>query len=92
MRSLVSLVNTKGCKGDVIPYDQMKQILTTLGKRGENILIYRHNCSVEYKEVFCNEIQGAMDFFTDSHVTFIEVTSSSSLRILDVPFKHLGNF
>jgi len=91
MRSLVSLVNTKGCKGDVIPYDQMKQILTTLGKRGENILIYRHNCSVEYKEVFCNEIQGAMDFFTDSHVTFIEVTSSSSLRILDVPFKHLGN-
>eukprot|EP00492_Amphilonche_elongata_P004361 TRINITY_DN474_c0_g1_i3.p1 TRINITY_DN474_c0_g1~~TRINITY_DN474_c0_g1_i3.p1 ORF type:complete len:343 (-),score=53.25 TRINITY_DN474_c0_g1_i3:85-1113(-) len=90
MSSLVSLVNTKGCKGDVIPYDQMKQILTALGKRGENILIYRHNCSVEYKEVFCNEIQGAMDFFKDSHVTFIEVTSSSSLRILDVPFKRLG--
>ena len=90
MTSVVSLVDARGMKGDVIPYDQMAQLLQEINLTGSNVLIYRHNCSVEYKEVFYNEIQGFMDYFTDSHITFIEVTSTSSLRILDVPFSHLG--
>merc|ERR1712217_864930 len=48
MKSVVSLVDARGMKGDVIPYDQMSLLLQ-------------------------------------------EITSTSSLRILDVPFSHLGN-
>jgi len=91
MCSIVSLIDAKGVKGDVIPYEKMMELLKRVKLKGRNILIYRHNCSVEYKEVYHNEIRGALNHFKDSHITFVEVTSYSSLRILDIPFSHLGN-
>jgi len=91
MQSIVSLVETKSMKGDIIPFQNMKRLLDHVTLTGRNILIYRHNVSCEYKEVFYNEIKAVLEHFPDSHVTFIEVTSYSSLRIIDVPFDHLGN-
>merc|ERR1719263_2550891 len=69
----------------------MKQLLSKVKVKGRNIIIYRHNCSVEYKEVFRNEIRGALDYFSkDSHISFIQVSSTSSLRILDIQNRELG--
>jgi len=92
MHSVVTLVDAKDMKGDIIPYEKMKQLLSKIKVKGRNIIIYRHNCSIEYKEVFHNEIQGALDYFSkDSHISFIQVSSTSSLRILDVQNRDLGS-
>jgi hypothetical protein len=92
MYNVLTLVDSKGMKGDVIPYEKMKLLLQKIKLTGKNIIIYRHNCSVEYKEVFRNEIQGTLDFFNkESHVSFIQVSSTSSLRILDVTCDELGS-
>jgi argonaute-like protein implicated in RNA metabolism and viral defense len=91
MHAFVTLIDAKGIKGDIIPYKKMKQLLEKIKVKGKNVIIYRHNCSVEYKEVFQNEIQGTLDHFPkDSHISFIQVSSNSSLRILDVPDSDLG--
>jgi len=92
MHAVVTLVDAKGMKGDIIPYQKMKQLLEKIRVNGKNIIIYRHNCSIEYKEVFQNEIQATLDHFSkDSHISFIQVSSTSSLRILDVQNRDLGS-
>eukprot|EP00494_Astrolonche_serrata_P022756 UN23013 len=91
MKSIVSLVDQKEKNGDIIPYTQMKRLLKELGLKGKNILIYRHNCCVEYKDVHANEIQGAIDHFKGCHISFVEVTSTCSLRIFDIPHRNLGS-
>merc|ERR1712007_351931 len=69
----------------------MKKLLKELNLYGTNILVYRHNCCVEYKDVYENEIKGFIDFYSDSHISYVEVTSMTSLRIFDIPLRKLGS-
>jgi hypothetical protein len=86
MKAIVTKLDTTQKLGNMIQYGQMKKILANLGISGRNILLYRHNACIDSQDLFANEIQACVDFFEGSHVTLVEVTSHTSLRILDVEY------
>jgi len=86
MKAIVTKLDCSQKLGNMIPYQQMKKILASLGVTGRNILLYRHNACIDSQDLFANEIQACVDFFEGSHVTLVEVTSHTSLRILDVEY------
>jgi len=86
MKALVTKVDGSKKTQDVINYDQMTAILQKLGVKGRNILLYRHNACVDSRDIFCHEIQACVDYFQGCHVTLVEVTSRTSLRVLDVEY------
>ena len=60
--------------------------------KGQNILVYRHDTSADQRAIHENEIRAITDYFQNAHVTFVEVTSRVTLRILDVKYPALkGN-
>lgn len=89
MKAIVTRVDSSKKLGDLISYDQMKKILNEIGLRGKNILFYRHNVCVDSRNLFNHEIQACVDHFQGSHVTLVEVTSHTSLRVLDVDYPSL---
>jgi len=86
MKAIVTKVDSSHKIGDLICYDQMKNILKEIGLTGQNILLYRHNACVDSKNLFSHEIQACVDHFPGSHITLVEVTSHTSLRVLDVEY------
>jgi len=91
MKAIVTKVDMSQKLGDMICYDQMRTILKEIGLTGTNVLLYRHNACVDSKHLFRHEIQAAVDHFQGCHVTMVEVTSHTSLRVLDVDYPAIKN-
>jgi len=91
MTCIVTELPREDCEklGDLISYDKMTHILNELNCTGKNVLLYRHNACVDSRDLFSNEIQACVDYFDESNFTLIEVTSHTSLRILDVEYPPL---
>merc|ERR1712072_9231 len=84
--SSVAVIEGENSPGH-IPYDTMKNMLEAIGAKAQNVLVYRNDAAgAQQRDVHENEIRAITDYFQGAHVTFVEVTSRISLRILDVDY------
>jgi len=86
MKAIVSKCEPSKKLQGLIPYDHMVKILNRLGVQGRSVLLYRHNACIDSQDLFANEIQACVEYFKGAHVTLVEVTSHTSLRVLDVEY------